>query len=227
MLERIMFDGDDRGDTAGESGAGSGMNERAKAPEQERALGVVETEDVDGTDEQLQEGALLHEMDRLKGEVDHLRELYLRKLAEFDNFRKRIDREREELRKTAAEDLLRELVPVLDNFERALQHSVDADPVSFRNGVQLISRQLWELLSRQGMEVIDPAGEPFDPEVHEAVQRVEGGNHPPGTVVLVLAKGYTLGGRLIRPALVSVAVGDENRQSAERPEPRPDEEEVS
>jgi len=220
-----MVDGNDRTvDAAEESGTRSSMNEPTRKPDGERGLQVVENDGQAEESGKLQEGTLLDEMDRLKGEVDHLRELYLRKLAEFDNFRKRIDREREELRKTAAEDVLRELIPVLDNFERALQHSVDTDPASFRQGVELISRQLWELLSRQGMDVIDPAGKPFDPEVHEAVQRVEGGGHEPGTVVLVLAKGYTLGGRLIRPALVSVAVDERDRRPSPSPADGPEEE---
>jgi len=171
---------------------------------QERGLELSETQrpEENGT----QDPTLLQEMDRLKGEVDNLRELYLRKLAEFDNFRKRIEREREEMRRTAAEDLVRELIPVLDNFERALQHVDGDDSLSVRQGVELISKQLWDILTRQGMEMVDPAGQHFDPELHEAVQRVEGGGHRPGTVVSVLAKGYLFGGRLVRPALVSVAV---------------------
>ncbi len=171
---------------------------------EERGLELAEVQkpEENGT----QDRTLLQEMDRLKGEVDHLRELYLRKLAEFDNFRKRIEREREELRRTAAEDLVRELVPVLDNFERALQHVDGDDVLSVRQGVELISKQLWDILARQGMEVVDPTGQRFDPELHEAVQRVEGGGHQPGAVVSVLAKGYLFGGRLVRPALVSVAV---------------------
>lgn len=171
---------------------------------EERGLELSETQkpEENGT----QDPTLLQEMDRLKGEVDNLRELYLRKLAEFDNFRKRVEREREEMRRTAAEDLVRELIPVLDNFERALQHVEGDEQLSVRQGVELISKQLWDILARQGMEVVDPAGQHFDPEVHEAVQRVEGGTHRPGTVVSVLAKGYLFGGRLVRPALVSVAV---------------------
>jgi molecular chaperone GrpE len=171
---------------------------------QERGLELSETQrpEESGT----QDPTFLQEMDRLKGEVDNLRELYLRKLAEFDNFRKRIEREREEMRRTAAEDLVRELIPVLDNFERALQHVDGDDSLSVRQGVELISKQLWDILARQGMEMVDPAGQHFDPELHEAVQRIEGGGHRPGTVVSVLAKGYLFGGRLVRPALVSVAV---------------------
>jgi len=167
-----------------------------------------------------EERSVLEEMDRLRGEMDHLKELYLRKLAEFDNFRKRVDRERIQMQKTAAADLVRELVPVLDNFERALQHADDSGFSSFREGVELIARQLWEVLARQGLEVIDPEGEKFDPVYHEAVQRVENAESEPGHVVSVLAKGYTFGGQLVRPAMVSVAVRpekDERPAGAARP----------
>jgi len=152
------------------------------------------------------EGAILEEMDRLREEMDRLRELYLRKLAEFDNFRKRVEREREELSRVAAEELVRDLVPVLDTFDRALGHEGETDVEAFRQGLELIARQLWDVLARRGLEEIDPRGQQFDPEYHEAVQRVEGSEHEPGTVVSVLAKGYMLGGRLVRPAMVAVAV---------------------
>jgi len=150
--------------------------------------------------------ALRRENERLRAELDQLRDHYLRKLAEFDNFRKRTEREREEFQRTAGEKVVRELVPVLDNFERALTHAGESDSESFRQGVDMIARQLWEVLERQGLEVVDPTGKPFEPEYHEAVQRVEDPGHEPGTVVWVLAKGYLFGGRLLRPAMVGVAV---------------------
>ncbi len=145
-------------------------------------------------------------VETLRAEVDHLREMYLRKLAEFDNFRKRTDRERQELRRTAAEGLIGELLPVLDNFERAVQHARESEPAAFLEGVEMIARQFADILRRSGLESIDPSGALFDPELHEAVQRNEGSQHRAGTVVEVFSKGYTLGGRLIRPAMVSVAV---------------------
>lgn len=145
-------------------------------------------------------------VDTLRAEVEHLREMYLRKLAEFDNFRKRTDRERQELKRTAAEALVSELLPVLDNFERAVQHAGESEPAAFLEGVGMIARQFADILNRSGLEAIDPSGALFDPELHEAVQRVEGTDHEPGSVVGVFSKGYSFGGRLIRPAMVSVAV---------------------
>jgi molecular chaperone GrpE len=146
---------------------------------------------------------------QLQTELDHVRDVYLRKLAEFDNFRKRVDREREDIRQAAQEDLIRELLPVIDNFERALQHA-DDDSGAFHQGVEMIAKQLHDTLERKGVAEIDPTGQVFDPEMHEAVQRVEGGEHAPGTVVFVMLKGYTMGDRLIRPAMVGVAVESES-----------------
>lgn len=155
-------------------------------------------------------------VDRMREELESFRELYLRKLAEFDNFRKRVERERDEVRINAAADVVRELVPVMDNFDRALEHA-EADPQTLRQGVEMIARQLWDSLTRQGLEVLDPLGQPFDPEFHEAVQRVEDPAHEPGTVVQVLGKGYLFRGRLVRPAMVAVAVEPQPRQPEEQP----------
>jgi molecular chaperone GrpE len=171
------------------------------------AAAAVESEtEASGVTPASPETELQVEVDRLKDELEHLREMYLRKLAEFDNFRKRTDREREELNRVAGENLVRELIPALDNFERALQHASDTDPVAFRQGVEMIAKQLWETLQRQGLETLDPVGQPFQPEYHEAIQRVDDTEKEPGTVVWVLAKGYLFGGRLLRPAMVGVAV---------------------
>jgi molecular chaperone GrpE len=149
--------------------------------------------------------AVEEEAEHLKAELDHVRDIYLRKLAEFDNFRKRVEREREEIRLAGVEEMVRELLPVLDNFERALQHAED-DSGAFHEGVEMIAKQLWDTLERRGVQEVNPVGKPFDPELHEAVQRVEDGQHPPGTVAWVMLKGYTMGDRLVRPAMVGVAV---------------------
>lgn len=144
------------------------------------------------------------EIERLESELDELRDIHLRKLAEFDNFRKRTDRERVEIKRHANEDLLRDLLPVLDNFERALEHSSETGSGAFREGVEMIAKQLWDTLERQGIQVVNPMGEPFSPEFHEAVHRVETSDMEPGTIASVLAKGYLCNGRLIRPAMVGV-----------------------
>ncbi len=144
------------------------------------------------------------EIERLEGEIDELRDIHLRKLAEFDNFRKRTERERVEIKRYANEELVRELLPVLDNFERALEHGSETDSGAFREGVEMIAKQLWDTIERQGVEIVDPLGEKFSPEFHEAVHRVEDETMEPGIVASVLAKGYLCNGRLVRPAMVGV-----------------------
>lgn len=169
----------------------------------------IEFVDVDDSNKAVapaSESAAGEESRTLQAEVDHLREMYLRKLAEFDNFRKRTERERNEMKKTAAEGLVSELLPVLDNFQRAIVHADDGEPEAFREGVEMIAKQFADLLARAGLEPIDPIGHQFNPELHEAVQRIEGSEYAPGTVVAVFTKGYIFGGRLIRPAMVTVAV---------------------
>jgi molecular chaperone GrpE len=151
------------------------------------------------------EAAADDQVEKLQAELDHVRDVYLRKLAEFDNFRKRVEREREESRRLGAEDFIRDLLPVIDNFDRALQHTND-ESGAFRQGVEMIAKQLGDTLARRGVVEINPIGQTFDPERHEAVQRVEDPSQPPGTVSIVMAKGYLAGERLLRPALVGVTV---------------------
>ena len=160
------------------------------------------------------------EIERLENELDELRDIHLRKLAEFDNFRKRTDRERVEIRRFANDELLRDLLPVLDNFERALEHSADSDGGAFKEGVEMIAKQLWDALERQGIEVVDPMGQQFSPEYHEAVHRIEDDSLEPGTVASVLAKGYLCDGRLIRPAMVGV-VADTPKPTEPATQPTP------
>jgi len=169
---------------------------------------LLEAADALIEDDTSSEDAVRAEVDHLKAELDQVRDIYLRKLAEFDNFRKRVEREREEGQRTATEELVRNLLPVLDNFERALEHAED-DSGSFHQGVEMIAKQFWDVLERTGVAVVDPLGQPFDPELHEAVQRVEDSERDPGTVASVMLKGFTVGDRLVRPAMVGVVVAPE------------------
>lgn len=148
------------------------------------------------------------EADRLRQEAAALRDRHLRLQAEFDNFRKRQQREREEVHRQAKERLLRELPGILDNLERALRHSADADaaPESLAQGVELVARQIQELLARFGAEPIAALGAVFDPHLHEAMSRVETAGDPAdGTVVEEYRRGWLLDGKVLRPALVAVA----------------------
>ncbi|MGQ9556424.1 MAG: nucleotide exchange factor GrpE [Desulfurispora sp.] len=124
--------------------------------------------------------------------------------ADFENFRKRTLREKEDLLKFAAEKLIGQLLPVLDNFERALA-APEGDGAAFRSGVEMIYRQLMDILHREGLESLQCVGQPFDPSRHEAVMRQPAGEQPENTVLAELQKGYTLHGKVIRPAMVCVA----------------------
>lgn len=198
---------------------------------EEIEIEVIEdgAQEVSGEDPQPESGAVELELDdgevsdavKLQEEIDHLREMYLRKLAEFDNFRKRIERERIEREKTAGGDVIRDLVPVIDNFERALGHASESSHEALEQGVGMIAKQLLEVLEKRGLEIFDPTGEVFDPESHEAIQRVDDSNLPPGTVAWVLVKGFRFGGRLLRPAMVGVVAGNAE------PAPHPDTEKES
>jgi molecular chaperone GrpE len=134
------------------------------------------------------------------------RDRYLRGAAEFDNARKRAAREREEYTRYANESLLRELLPVLDNFERALQ-SARKEPTAaaVTAGVELIQRELLRVLEKFGVTSFSSLGQPFDPERHEAIARVPARGQAEGTVVDETARGYLLNGRVLRPAMVTVA----------------------
>jgi molecular chaperone GrpE len=134
------------------------------------------------------------------------RERYLRAAAEFDNARKRAAREREEYTRYANEALLREILPVLDNFDRALQ-AARGEPAAaaVTAGVELIQRELLRVLEKFGVTSFTSVGQPFDPEQHEAIARVPAQDCPEGTVVDETARGYLLNGRVLRPAMVAVA----------------------
>ena len=140
-------------------------------------------------------------------EAEELRDSLLRLQAEFDNYKKRQAREREESRKSANERILSAMLPVLDNLERALEHGEESgNSAKMIEGVGLVLKQFRENLAQFGVEPIDAEGTAFDPHVHEAMSRVETDGDPPdGTVVEVYQKGYLLNGRVLRAAMVGVA----------------------
>jgi molecular chaperone GrpE len=138
-------------------------------------------------------------------ERDALRDRLLRTAAEFDNFRKRVDRERRELSEFAASDILSEVLPIVDNFERALQAPAPAEAESFRTGIEMIHRQMLDLLRKRGVKPIEALGADFDPNFHQAVIHEPSADHRDGEVIAELQRGYMLGDRLLRPAMVKVA----------------------
>ncbi len=149
--------------------------------------------------------SIREELGRVNDEMARLQELYLRKLADFENYRKRQEREMTEFRQFASADILRDCLPVLDNLERAVAAPSGGED-SVRAGVDLVLRQFRDVLARHGLEEVDPEGEAFDPALHEAIQRRESPDVEDNIVVEVFQKGYVLNGRLLRPAMVVVAV---------------------
>lgn len=133
-------------------------------------------------------------------------ERMLRAVADLDNYKKRAQKEKEELQKFAIERLLREFLPVMDNLERALEHArSSADFESLRTGLTMTRKQFEDALGRHGVKQFSAVGQAFDPHVHEAMQQVESQDVPPNHVVSELVRGYTLNDRVIRPALVLVS----------------------
>jgi molecular chaperone GrpE len=145
------------------------------------------------------------ELERLTREASAMRELAQRKQAEFENYRKRMERERADFVRHAGFDIVKEVLPVLDNLERALRAAEAGPEGQFRAGVEIIHRQLQDILARQGVSEIESLGKPFDPHLHQAVSHVETDAQPEDTVFEVLQKGYLFKDRLLRPAMVSVA----------------------
>jgi molecular chaperone GrpE len=141
----------------------------------------------------------------LQKERDTLKAQFLRAVADFDNYRKRIERERRELSEYAAADVLLELLPVIDNFERARQAPAGGDAEAFTRGIELIHKQMLDLLRKRGVTPIDALGADFDPTVHQAVIHEPSDEHREGEVMQELQRGYKLGDRLLRPAMVKVA----------------------
>ena len=144
------------------------------------------------------------------------RERYLRLYADFENLKKRVERERIEHRLRATESLLARLLPVLDNFERALAARGGED--GLRSGVQMIYRQLFDELRREGLRPVEALGQTFDPTIHEAVATAADSGLPPHTVVGELQRGYFFGDRLLRPSLVRVQTDDGKAGGKAEPE---------
>ena len=141
----------------------------------------------------------------LRRENQQMKDRMIRTLADYDNFRKRTEREKADFFRYALGGTLKDLLPVLDNFDRSLAHAEEGD--DFHKGVLLIYKQLADVLQKAGLKPIDEANVKFDPNIHEAVVREENSSVPSHTVTDVLQKGYFLHDRLLRPALVKVAVG--------------------
>ena len=168
------------------------------------AVSAAEGDQVVVSDSILQLEAIAAERDRLEQENNDLNQRTLRLAAEFDNFRKRTDREKTELLEYGAEGAVRAMLPILDDFERAVK--VESADSEYSRGVNLIHQRMVEALAKLGLEGIDAEGKPFDHDLHHAIDKVESADVEEDTVTAVHQRGYTFKGRLLRAAMVRVAV---------------------
>lgn len=152
--------------------------------------------------------------EEIQKQRDEYYDLLLRKTAEFDNYRKRVERDRQAFAESAAADLIEELLPLVDDLERALAaDAAGPGAETYRQGVELIHRQLLELLHKRGVRPIEAVGAPFDPHVHEAVVHAAAEGAREGEVIEEFRRGYVLGDRLLRASMVKVAKGEERDQA--------------
>jgi molecular chaperone GrpE len=153
------------------------------------------------------------ELERARTEAASHMDTALRLQAEFDNYRKRVAREKADLSSRAAERVVSELLPVLDNLERAIDHTLEGGELDqLLKGVEMVHQQVGDVFTKEGVQIVDPFGEAFDPLVHQAVGTQEDPGVPDQTCVKVLQRGYLLGGRVVRPAMVIVSHGGPARK---------------
>jgi len=149
------------------------------------------------------------QLQKLLVEKQELTDTLVRRQADFENYRKRVEKERHHDRHRGVETLVEHILPVLDAFDRALAESTDSAYLEYRKGFELIRRQLWETLAKQGLVRIDAVGQQFNPHFHHAIERVETTDHAEGIVVGELQPGYTFHDKVLRPSMVRVAYAPE------------------
>lgn len=181
--------------------------ERAKNMSEENLNNQEQTQEAAQEQETvLDAAALAAELEKTKAQCDEYLDLAQRKQAEFANYRRRTEGVRQEAFDDGRRDAIDKLLPVIDNIERALAAAGDEES-GLRSGVEMVLRQTLEVFGKMGVETIDPLGQPFDAELHNAVMQGSEDEGEPGTVCMVLQKGYKLGNRVIRHAMVKVVAG--------------------
>jgi molecular chaperone GrpE len=146
------------------------------------------------------------EIGKLAKDLEDLRQTLLRRQADFDNYRKRVEKERSEDSRRSTARVIEGLIPVVDSFDQALAAHREPEYANYRKGFELIHKQLVDNIARLGAERIDPLGMTFDPHLHQAMDRTETTKHDDGTILEVFQPGYVFHGRVLRPAMVRVAV---------------------
>ena len=156
------------------------------------------------------EASAVEQIQKLVEEKQDLQNTLLRRQADFENYRKRVERERAQERHRGAELLIEQVLPVLDAFDLALSGQSGAASPEYRKGFEIIRAQLWNALAKQGLQPIEAVGKPFDPNLHHAIENVPTTAQPEGTVVGEMQTGYMFHGRVLRPAMVRVASAPAN-----------------
>jgi molecular chaperone GrpE len=157
------------------------------------------------------DGSAAEQLQKLIAEKQDLQNTLVRRQADFENYRKRVERERQQERHRGAEQLIEQVLPVLDAFDRALAAGQDSSAsAEYRKGFELIRTQLWNTLAKQGLQPIEAVGKPFDPHLHHAIENVPTADKAEGTVVGEMQKGYMFHDRVLRPAMVRVASAPSN-----------------
>ncbi|MDR0269005.1 nucleotide exchange factor GrpE [Paenibacillus sp.] len=183
-------------------------NREAEAVENEAAQANTDaSSEAEGNVEVLDPTHLQSEVERLQTLADDSQQRFLRTQADFDNYRKRTLKEKEDFAKYASSKLITELLPIIDNFDRAIAAAGDSAEIeSFAKGVNMIFRQLEGVLKAEGLETMDSVGQPFNPEFHQAIMQVESDEHEEGIVVEEVQRGYKLKDKVLRPAMVKVSM---------------------
>jgi molecular chaperone GrpE len=153
------------------------------------------------------------EITKLLADKQELMNTLVRRQADFENYRKRVEKERQQDRHRGVESLIEHILPVLDAFDRALAGENDSATAEYRKGFELIRRQLWEALAKQGLSRIESVGQEFNPHFHHAIESVETSEHSDGTVLGEMQSGYKFHDRVLRPAMVRVASAPEPKSA--------------
>jgi molecular chaperone GrpE len=188
------------GPSADEGGAPRAGAPDAPAPEAEEKSDKQEHETVENIIDDLEKRAV-----RAETQAQELHDRLLRTAAEFENFKKRTKKEVDESMQKGREQMLKEVLPVIDNLERALKHAPGPHDDPLVKGVAMVEKQLLQALEKFGVTRFSALGQPFDPNMHDAIQQVETSEHPAGTVAQEYSSGYLSNGKLLRPAMVAVA----------------------
>ena len=183
--------------------------EELKSENNPFAQNSVSQEEQDSKESGSDDAECIDAISSLKEEIEKINNQYIRLAADFDNYRKRQAQERESLLKYGAEETLKKMIEALDNIDRAKASVENVDDVNtVKESYNLVFKQIYDVLSKMGLEVIDTDGQEFDPNFHEAVMQTPTSKYPENTIIAEMQKGYKLGDKVLRPSLVNVAVSE-------------------